>query len=80
VSPITQGFPSPIHFLVVVEEGVPAVVVEEGVPAVVVVLLVGKHVGGFGSLQLSVPPHPPQQVQGLSLLSVAASAGLTHSV
>ena len=94
VSPITQGCPSGIHFRVVVVLGAGVVVgaavvvgalVVVGatvvVGALVVVGLVEKHVLGFGSRQLSVPPHPPQQEQGLLAIALAsAEPGVTHFV
>jgi len=65
---------------VVVEVLVEVVLVEvEVLVVLLVVLLVEKHVRGFGSRQLSVPPHPPQQSHGWPAC-VAACCGVRQSV
>jgi hypothetical protein len=43
-------------------------------------VVVEKHVRGFGSRHLSVPPHPPQQSQGCSVRWRVAFSGLTQRV
>ena len=44
-------------------------------------VVVEKHVRGFGSRQLSVGPHPPQQEQGLAAIALASDEpGMTHFV
>jgi hypothetical protein len=43
-------------------------------------VVVEKHVRGFGSRHLSVPPHPPQQSQGCSVRWRAAFSGVTQRV
>jgi hypothetical protein len=63
--------------VVLVEVEVVGVVVD--VEVVLVVVLVEKHVGGLGSRQSSVPPHPPQQSHGWPAC-LAAASGLTQSV
>ena len=81
------------HGVVVVVVGV-SVVVVVGVSVVVVLVVllvvelvvllvevvVEKHVRGFGSRHLSVPPHPPQQSQGCSVRWRVAFSGVTQRV
>ena len=43
-------------------------------------VVVEKHVRGFGSRHLSVPPHPPQQSQGCSVRWRVAFSGVTQRV
>jgi hypothetical protein len=67
--------------VVVVEVVLVDVLVVLLVDVLVEVVLVEKHVGGPGSRQSSVPPHPPQQSQGWSACLVAASEpGVTQRV
>ena len=77
-----HSVPNGLHIAVVVVVGVTAaVVVVVGVTAAVVVVVgVEKHVGGFGSRQSLVPPHPPQQAQGLAACRAAACAGVRQRV
>jgi hypothetical protein len=68
VPPVLQVSPFGMHKVVV-----------EVVLVEVEVVLVEKHVRGFGSRQSSVPPHPPQQSQGWPAC-LAAASGLTQRV
>jgi hypothetical protein len=79
--PLLQEPPSGLHIgVVVVEVVLVDVLVVLLVDVLVEVVLVEKHVGGFGSRHLSVPPHPPQQSQGCSVRWRAAFSGLTQRV
>jgi hypothetical protein len=64
--------------VVLVEVEVVLLVVE--LVVLLVEVVVEKHVRGFGSRHLSVPPHPPQQSQGCSVRWRAAFSGVTQRV
>jgi hypothetical protein len=69
-----------VEVLVVLLVDVLVVLLVVELVVLLVEVVVEKHVRGFGSRHLSVPPHPPQQSQGCSVRWRAAFSGVTQRV